>query len=160
MLSQTIHYWQEIFFLTLTSDSEAILWWYHWIVCGINRTIERMANLNVTWFCFCFDFLCSYARWGCFSLVFKFTFSSSTNETGWFEALKMWGILNERYFKIFLKNCTHKSKVGNSNYVGGRNLRIIYKSGGANKWMRMEITKIRMQCSCWKLGRRCFKNRA
>ena len=44
-----IFYWQEISFLTLTSDSEAILQWYQCIVCGLKQTIERVANLNVTW---------------------------------------------------------------------------------------------------------------
>ena len=32
MRSKTMYYWQEIFLLTLTSDSEAILQWYHFIV--------------------------------------------------------------------------------------------------------------------------------
>ena len=51
----TICYWQEIFLLTLTSDGEAILQWYHCIVCGLNRTKERVVNLNMTWlYFFCF----------------------------------------------------------------------------------------------------------
>ena len=56
MLNQTlIYYWQEIFFtFTLTLDSEAILYSYHCIVCGINRTIERVVNFNVTWLSFVF----------------------------------------------------------------------------------------------------------
>ena len=40
-----INYWQEIFLLTLTSDSEAI----HCIVCGINWTTKCVVSLNVTW---------------------------------------------------------------------------------------------------------------
>ena len=55
MFSQTlIYYWQEIFTFTLTSDSEAILYRYNCIVCGINRTIERVVNFNVTWLGFVF----------------------------------------------------------------------------------------------------------
>ena len=53
MLSQiSIYYWQEIFFLTLTSDSEVIL--YHCIVCGLNRAKECVDNLNMTWLGFVF----------------------------------------------------------------------------------------------------------
>ena len=57
-------------FLSLTSDSEAII--YHGIVCGLNRTTERVVNLNVTWlgFCFCFDFVRSHARCSCCSIDF------------------------------------------------------------------------------------------
>ena len=39
-----IYYWQETFLLTLTSDNKAILQWHHCIVCGLNRTIERVVN--------------------------------------------------------------------------------------------------------------------
>ena len=43
--------------LPFDSDvGEAILYLYHCIVCGLNRTIERVVNLNVTWLCFCFVF--------------------------------------------------------------------------------------------------------
>ena len=54
------------------SDSEAILWWYHCIVCGLNRTIEHVVNLNMTWlyfFYFWFDFVCSNARCRCCPIV-------------------------------------------------------------------------------------------
>ena len=45
MLSETlIYYCQVIFFLTLTSDIE-----YHRIVCELDRKIECVVNLNVTW---------------------------------------------------------------------------------------------------------------
>ena len=49
-----VYYWQEIFTFTLTSESEAILYRYHCIVCGINRTIERVVDFNVTWLGFVF----------------------------------------------------------------------------------------------------------
>ena len=55
IMSQTLmYYWQKIFLLTLTTDSETILQWYHCIVCGLNRTTERVVNLNVKWFGFAF----------------------------------------------------------------------------------------------------------
>ena len=74
MLSQKlIYYWQEIFFLTLTLDSEAILWLYHCIVCEVNQTVERVINLNVTWlltwFCFRFNFVRPHTLCGCCSTV-------------------------------------------------------------------------------------------
>ena len=40
------------FLLTLMLDSEATLWWYQWFdntICGLDRTIERVVNLNVAW---------------------------------------------------------------------------------------------------------------
>ena len=36
------------------SDSETIPQWYHCIVCGLNRTMEHVVNLNVTWLGFVF----------------------------------------------------------------------------------------------------------
>ena len=55
LLSQTlIYYWQEIFLLILVPESEAILQWYHCIICWLNGTIERLVNLNVTWLDFAF----------------------------------------------------------------------------------------------------------
>ena len=55
MLIQTVwYYWQEIFLLALVLDSEAILEWYHCFVCELNRTIECVVNLNVTWLGFVF----------------------------------------------------------------------------------------------------------
>ena len=73
MLSQTlIYYWQEIFFtFTLTLDSEAILYSYHCIVCGINRTIERVVNFNVTWLSFVFVLILFVhnTRCGCCSIA-------------------------------------------------------------------------------------------
>ena len=70
-----IYYWQEIFLLNLTSDSEAIFWWYHRIVCGLNQAIERVVNLNMTllifFVClFLFDFVHLHARCGCCSIVY------------------------------------------------------------------------------------------
>ena len=51
MLSQTlIHYWQEIFFLTLT-----------WAKSN-NRKRGKL-ECDVTWFCFYFDFVRSHARY-------------------------------------------------------------------------------------------------
>ena len=56
-VSNIIYYWQEIFLLTLASGSEAILYWYHSIVCQLNRTINCVVNLNVTWLGFAFVFI-------------------------------------------------------------------------------------------------------
>ena len=69
------YYWQEIFLLNLTSDSEAIFWLYHCIVCGLNQTIERVVNLNMTllifFVClFLFDFVHLHTRCGCCSIVY------------------------------------------------------------------------------------------
>ena len=50
LLTRNLHYyWQEIFILTLTSDSEAILQWCHCIAFGLNRKIEWVVNFNATW---------------------------------------------------------------------------------------------------------------
>ena len=54
-LTQTlVYYWQEIFLLTLTPDSEAIPSWYYCIFCRLNWTIEHVINLNKTWPVFIF----------------------------------------------------------------------------------------------------------
>ena len=65
ILSQTlIYYWQEIFLLTLTSDSKAILMPLHCLWAKSNSRTRDMA-----WFCFCFDFVRSDVRCGCYSIV-------------------------------------------------------------------------------------------
>ena len=55
----------------LPFDSDVRQWSYPLIiplhVCGLNRTIERVVNLNVTWLCF--DFVRSHARCDCCSIV-------------------------------------------------------------------------------------------
>ena len=59
--------------LPFDSDvGEAILYLYHWIVCGLNRTIERVVNLNVTWLCFCSYFVHSHGQSGCCCIVYGF----------------------------------------------------------------------------------------
>ena len=70
MLNQKLTYYrQEIFLLTLKSDSEAILY-CHCIVSGVNRAIER--KVNVTWFGFVFVLISvrSHAQYGCYAIVF------------------------------------------------------------------------------------------
>ena len=71
MLSHTsIYYWQEFVTFILTSDSEAIFYRYHCIVCRINRTIELAVNFNVTWLgFFLFNFVCSQIRCVCCFIV-------------------------------------------------------------------------------------------
>ena len=70
-----IYYWQETFLLTLTSDSEASLKWYHCIACGLNRTIGHVVNLNMTWLyfilyiSFLFNFVDPHTRARCCSVV-------------------------------------------------------------------------------------------
>ena len=86
ILSQTlIYYWQEIFLLALTSDSEVILKWYHCIVFRLNRTMKCIVNLNMTClvlFLFWFRlFMCTV--WLLFYSLF--TFSSCSNKTGWLQ---------------------------------------------------------------------------
>ena len=115
MLSQTMCYWQEIFFLTLTSDSEAILEWYHCIVCRLNRTIEHVVSLNVVllyFFC-CFCLISFIHMYGAVMFHSLFMFSSCANKTGWLIAkwlLKMWIIVNKKHLVVYLDNCTHKNK--------------------------------------------------
>ena len=56
-------------FLTLTSDSETILWLCNRIVCGLNWTRGQF-KCDTTWFCFCFDFVRSHARRDCSYIAF------------------------------------------------------------------------------------------
>ena len=68
----SVKYWYTIFLLTLMSDSETIPLWYRCVFSGLNRTTERVVNLNatyMTWFCLCFDFAPSHAKCGSCSIV-------------------------------------------------------------------------------------------
>ena len=109
-LSQTlIYYWQEIFLLTLKSDIEAILSWYHWIVCGLSRTIKRMVNLNAKYLGFVLFWFGSFRCMVWLLFHSLFTFSSYANKqvvAKW--VLKIWIIINKRHFVLFLDNCSHK----------------------------------------------------
>ena len=71
MLSQTIYYWQEIFLLTLN-----VRQWSHPLMISLYCLLDKLNNrtcgqleCDVTWFCFCFYFVCSHARCGCCSTV-------------------------------------------------------------------------------------------
>ena len=81
ILSQTlIYYWQEIFVLALTSDSEVILKWYHCIVFRLNRKMNEWRDLVLFLFWFRL-FMCTV--WLLFFSLF--TFSSCANEIGWLQ---------------------------------------------------------------------------
>ena len=66
---------------------------------------------DVTWFCFCFDFVCSFTCTVRLLLHSLFTFSSCVKKnmliTKW--VLKMWIIIKKRHLVILLGNYTHKS---------------------------------------------------
>ena len=64
MLSQTLIYYLQIFLLTLTSDSKAIL-----LQAESNNRARGQFKYDMTWFCFCFEFVRSHARFGCGSIV-------------------------------------------------------------------------------------------
>ena len=100
MLSQTlIYYWQEIFLLTdvrhwshpLSLSSmvslsgiikKKVSLWYHYIVCGLNRTIERLVIMNVTWLGFVFVLVSLFTCTVRLLLHRSFTFSSCANKAG------------------------------------------------------------------------------
>ena len=70
--SCSVKYQYTTFLLTLMSDSETIPLWYHCVFSGLNRTTERVVNLNatyMTWFYLFFDFAPSHAKCGCCSIV-------------------------------------------------------------------------------------------
>ena len=67
----------------------------------------------MNWFCFYFDFVCSYAWCGCCSVVcLRFQVVEIKHidcKMSTKKVLKMWIIIYKRHFLIFLDNCTHKS---------------------------------------------------
>ena len=71
MQSQTlIFYWQEIFLLTLVSQwSHPLAIPLHCLWTKLNNRTRCQFECDVTWFCFCFDFVCTHARCGCCSKV-------------------------------------------------------------------------------------------
>ena len=62
---------RNLLHFTLTLDSEAILYSYHCIVCGINRTMDRVVSFNVTWLSFVFVLILFVhnTRCGCCSIA-------------------------------------------------------------------------------------------
>ena len=97
-----IHYWQEIFLMTLTSDSEAILLWYHCIACGVSRTIEHVVNLNMTWlYFFVFVWFHSFTCTVGFLLNSLFTYSTYLNKTGWLQNKHEQKTFLRKHFVIF-----------------------------------------------------------
>ena len=107
MLSQTlIHYWQKIFLLILTSDSDAIVIWYHCSFCGLNCQLK----CDVTWFCLCFDFVRLYVRYGCCSIVYLCFEVGQIKQVGCKMSTKNVKNVNEKHFVIVLDNCTHENK--------------------------------------------------
>ena len=77
---------------------------YCCIVCGLNRTTERVVSLSVTWLCF--DFVCSHARCGCSSIVCLRFQDMQIKQVDCKMNTK---IVNKNHFVIFLGNCTHKN---------------------------------------------------
>ena len=75
------------------------------IVCGLNRTVERVVNLNVMWLGFILISLVHMhgaviVSW--FVYVFKLL-KLNRLIAKW--VLKIWTIINKRHFVIFLDNC-------------------------------------------------------
>ena len=101
MLNQTlIYYWQEIFLLT-PSFNDTI----EFFVAKSNKITRGQWR---AWFCFCFNFVWSYARCSCCSKVYVFKLWKWNRLIAkW--VLKMWRIINKRHFVILLDNCTHNS---------------------------------------------------
>ena len=72
MLSQRlIYYWQEIYLFGFS-----IRQWSHPLMIPLrclwaksNSRMHGQFECNMTWFCFCFDFVCSHTRCGCCSIV-------------------------------------------------------------------------------------------
>ena len=97
----------RIFLVTLTSDSEAILWWYH---CRLIWTMEHVVNLNVTWlgFFFCFDFVRSNSRCSCCSIVCLRFQIVHMKQVDCEMSLKMGIVTNKGNFVIHFGNSTHK----------------------------------------------------
>ena len=69
MLSQTLNYWQESFLFTLTSDwSHPLMIPLHCLWTKSNNRTRGQYECDV-WLGFVFDFVRSYARCGCCSVV-------------------------------------------------------------------------------------------
>ena len=69
MLSQTLNYWQESFLFTLTSDwSHPLMIPMHCLWTKSNNRTRGQYECDV-WLGFVFDFVRSYARCGCCSVV-------------------------------------------------------------------------------------------
>ena len=65
---------------------------------------------DVTFFClFLFDFVHSYARCGCCSIVCLRFQVAQIKQVDCKMSTKMWTIINKKHFVIFLDNCTHKN---------------------------------------------------
>ena len=91
-------------------DVNAILYWYHCIVSGLNRRVERVLNVNVTWFCFYFDFVHSHTWCGCCSIVcLRFQVVQIKQVVSKIRT-KMWIIINKKLRDIFRQLLTQEYK--------------------------------------------------
>ena len=81
--------------------------WNCCILCGLNRTIERVVNLNAKWLRFVLLWIRSFKC--TVRLLFKLCKKKNKNRLIAKCVLKMWIIINKRHFVIFLDNWTHKS---------------------------------------------------
>ena len=68
MLSQTIFYWKEIFLFTLTSGNPLLIP-LHCLWAKPNNRTRGQFECDMTLFRFCFDFVRSLVRYGCFFIV-------------------------------------------------------------------------------------------
>ena len=106
-----IYYWQEIFLLTLTSDSWSHSLMIPWHCLGLNRTTERLVNLNMTWlqfFLFLFDFF--YCSFTCTVRLLLHSLCFEVMQMKQYDC-KMSTKKNflRKHFRIFLNNYTHKN---------------------------------------------------
>ena len=69
-LTRRVKHWQEIFLLTLESECiHPSMIPLHCLWPKSNSRTRGQFECDVTWFCFCFDFVHSHARCGCCSII-------------------------------------------------------------------------------------------
>ena len=101
----------------------------HCLWAKSNNRTRGQFECDVTWFCFCFHFVRSYARSGCCSVVCLRFQVVQIKQVDCKWVLKMWIIINKRHFLIFSDNCTHKN-------VKPRRRR--YNSEASAKWKEIK----------------------
>ena len=75
-----------------------------------NKRTPGKFEHDISWFCFCFDFVHSYVRCSCCSIVYLRFQVVRIKQVDCKMSTKMWIIINKRNFVIVLDNCTHEYK--------------------------------------------------
>ena len=112
MLCQTlIYYCQEIFLLTLTVRqwSHPLIIPLHCLQAKSNNRARGQFECEVTWFCFCFDFVCSIAPCGCCSIVCLRFQVVRIKQIDCKMSTKNVNHKQKTFRDIFLDDCTHNS---------------------------------------------------